>query len=80
MSCDHKMSKRSDLIEEEGEDFPLRLPWMRLMKRASPSDEDEIFLEVKRGKGEGKLRGFYTDWAKMKKGVPQWDDNLLRMI
>ena len=68
------------MIEEDGEEFPLRLPWMRLMKRASPDDEDEIFLEAKRGKGEGKFRGFYKDWAKMKKGVAHWDDNLLRMI
>ncbi len=69
------------MIEEEGEEFPLRLPWMRVSKRGvSPNDEDEVFLETKSGKGEGKFRGFYTDWAKMKKGVTHWDENLVRMI
>lgn len=70
------MSKREDLMEENGEMLPALL-WIRI-KRASRK-KNGLDRLTKRGT-DGTFRSFFTDLAKLKQGVTLWDDNLIRVI
>ena len=71
------MSKRMDLIEENGEMVPVM--WVKRAKRAA-QNANGIFRVTKRGGTDGGFPRFFTDWAKLKQGVTLWDDNLIRVI